>query len=76
MSEAGGIDVVIHNAGDMVLGPIEAFTAEQLAASYDVSFLSTQRVNRAVLSHLRAQRDGPVVWVCSLASIHRWAGPG
>jgi NAD(P)-dependent dehydrogenase (short-subunit alcohol dehydrogenase family) len=26
LAEAGGIDVVVHNAGHMVLGPAEAFT--------------------------------------------------
>ena len=47
IGEAGRIDVVIHNAGHMVLGPAEAFTVEQLAEIYDVNVLSTQRVNRA-----------------------------
>src|SRR5580693_7889926 len=61
----GRIDVVIHNAGHMVFGPAEAFTAEQLAQLYDVNVLSTQRVNRAVLPHLRAQKQGLVVWVSS-----------
>lgn len=65
LEEAGRIDVLVHNAGHMVLGPTEAFTPEQLAAAYDVNVLSTQRVNRAVLPHLRAQRDGLVVWVGS-----------
>jgi NAD(P)-dependent dehydrogenase (short-subunit alcohol dehydrogenase family) len=49
----------------MVLGPTEAFTVEQLAAVYDVNVLSTQRLNRAVLPHLRAQGDGLLVWVGS-----------
>jgi NAD(P)-dependent dehydrogenase (short-subunit alcohol dehydrogenase family) len=62
------IDVVIHNAGHMVLGPTEAFTPEQLAAVYDTNVLSTQRVNRAVLPHLRKQRDGLVVWVGSTST--------
>ncbi len=66
--EAGHIDVVIHNAGHMVLGPAEAFTPEQLAEAYDTNVLSTQRVNRAVLPHLRAQRDGLVIWVGSSSS--------
>lgn len=65
VAEVGGLDVVVHNAGHMVLGPAEAFTPEQLAATYDVNVLSTQRVNRAALPHLRAQRDGLVVWVGS-----------
>ena len=62
---SGRIDVVVHNAGHLVLGPAEAFRPDQLAASYDVNVLSTQRVNRAVLPHLRDQRDGLLVWVGS-----------
>lgn len=65
VSEVGGIDVVVHNAGHMVLGASEAFTPEQLADTYDINVLSTQRVNRAILPHLRAQRDGLLVWVGS-----------
>ena len=60
-----GIDVVVHNAGHMVLGPTEAFTVEQLAAAYDVNVLSTQRVNRAVLPSMRERRSGLLVWVGS-----------
>lgn len=63
LTEAGHLDVLVHNAGHMVLGPTEAFTPEQLAELYDVNVLSTQRLNRAALPHLRAQRDGLVVWV-------------
>lgn len=65
VEEAGRLDVVVHNAGHMVLGPTEAFTPEQLAASYDVNVLSTQRVNRAALPHLRKRGDGLLVWVGS-----------
>jgi NAD(P)-dependent dehydrogenase (short-subunit alcohol dehydrogenase family) len=68
ISDTGRLDVVIHNAGHMVLGPAEAFTVEQLAEVYDTNVLSTQRVNRAALPHLRAQRDGLVVWVGSSSS--------
>jgi NAD(P)-dependent dehydrogenase (short-subunit alcohol dehydrogenase family) len=52
----------------MVLGPTEAFTPEQVAAVYDTNVLSTQRVNRAVLPAMRAQRDGLVLWVGSSSS--------
>ena len=65
LHDQGRIDVVVHNAGHMVLGPTEAFTPDQLAASYDANVVSTQRVNRAVLPHLREQRDGLLVWVGS-----------
>jgi NAD(P)-dependent dehydrogenase (short-subunit alcohol dehydrogenase family) len=59
------LDVVVHNAGHMVLGPAEAFTPEQLAAVYDVNVIGTQRVNRAALPVLREQGSGLLVWVGS-----------
>jgi NAD(P)-dependent dehydrogenase (short-subunit alcohol dehydrogenase family) len=65
LGERGAIDVVVHNAGHMVLGPLEAFTPEELAAVYDTNVLSTQRVNRAVLGHMRDRRSGLLVWVGS-----------
>lgn len=68
IADTGRLDVVVHNAGHMVLGPAEAFTPEQIAEIYDVNVLSTQRVNRAALPHLRAQNDGLLVWVGSSSS--------
>jgi NAD(P)-dependent dehydrogenase (short-subunit alcohol dehydrogenase family) len=65
LAEQHRLDVVVHNAGHMVLGPAEAFTTQQLADLYDINVLSTQRVNRAVLPHLRARGDGLLVWVAS-----------
>ncbi|MBT8225894.1 MAG: SDR family oxidoreductase [Dactylosporangium sp.] len=59
------LDVVVHNAGHLVTGPAEAFTPEELAALYDTNVLGTQRVNRAVLPHLRARGHGLLVWVGS-----------
>ena len=68
MKAQGRLDVVVHNAGHMVFGPAEAFTPEQLAELYDINVLSTQRVNRAALPHLRKQRQGLLVWVSSSSS--------
>lgn len=68
IAEHGHIDVIVHNAGHMVFGPAEAFTPEQLAELYDVNVLSTQRVNRAALPHMRRQGRGLLVWVSSSSS--------
>lgn len=65
LGEQGRIDVLIHNAGHMVVGPAEAFTPEQLAELYDINVVSTQRVNRAVLPGMRQRGAGLVVWVSS-----------
>lgn len=68
IGESGRIDVLIHNAGHMVFGPAEAVSPEQLAQVYDINVVSTQRVNRAVLPHLRRQKQGLGVWVSSSSS--------
>jgi NAD(P)-dependent dehydrogenase (short-subunit alcohol dehydrogenase family) len=68
LREKERIDVVVHNAGHMVTGPTEAFTPEQIAAVYDTNVLGTQRLNRAVLPHLRAQRQGLLLWVGSTST--------
>jgi NAD(P)-dependent dehydrogenase (short-subunit alcohol dehydrogenase family) len=68
IDDNGGLDVVVHNAGHMVFGPLEAFTPEQLAELYDVNVLSTQRVNRAALPQLRKQKRGLLLWVSSSSS--------
>src|SRR6195256_1096751 len=68
ISAHGHIDVVVHNAGHMDFGPAEAFTPEQFAELYDINVLSTQRVNRAVLPHMRERHQGLLVWVSSSSS--------
>ncbi len=68
IAESSRIDALVHNAGHMMFGPAESFTPEQFAQQYDVNVLGTQRVNRAVLPHMRKQRQGLLVWVSSSSS--------
>jgi NAD(P)-dependent dehydrogenase (short-subunit alcohol dehydrogenase family) len=65
IADAGRLDVIMHNAGHMSFGPAEAFTPEQFADLFDINVLSTQRVNRAALPHLRKQGKGLVIWISS-----------
>jgi len=65
MAERGWLDVVVHNAGHLVIGPTEAYTPEEISKVFDTNFLGTQRVNKAVLPVLRAQKQGLVLWVSS-----------
>jgi NAD(P)-dependent dehydrogenase (short-subunit alcohol dehydrogenase family) len=61
----GRLDVVVHNAGHLARGFAEAFTAEQLAAIYDVNVFGQHRVNRACLPAMRAAGAGYLVYVGS-----------
>jgi NAD(P)-dependent dehydrogenase (short-subunit alcohol dehydrogenase family) len=74
VSQNGRLDVVVHSAGQIVYGPVEAFTPEQLAEHYDTNVLSTQRVNRAALPQMRKQGQGLLVWISS-SSAHGGTSP-
>lgn len=65
VAEAGGLDVVVHNAGHLLVGPTEAFTAEEVLHAYDVNAVGAHRVNRAALPVMRRQESGLLVWVGS-----------
>lgn len=66
LDAVGGLDVVINNAGVGVLGLQETFTAEDWRKQFDVNVFGVQRVNRAVLPHLREQGSGLLVQISSL----------
>jgi NAD(P)-dependent dehydrogenase (short-subunit alcohol dehydrogenase family) len=68
ISETGRIDVLVHNSGYRLSGPATAFTPEQLARLYELNVLSTRWVNRAVLSPMRRQGAGLIVWVSSISA--------
>lgn len=65
IDDAGTLDVVIHNAGHLVTGYVEAFTAEEIAHLIDVNTLGVQRLNRAALPHLRGRGHGTLLYVGS-----------
>src|ERR1700728_3925992 len=67
LSDSGGqIDVVINNAGMASAGISETFTPEQMRELFEVNVFGVQRVLRAPLPTLRAQRSGLVINVGSI----------
>lgn len=66
ITQLGGLDVVINNAGVGVLGIQEQFTIDDFKKLFDVNVFGVQRVNRAVLPHLRRQVSGLIIHISSL----------
>ena len=65
LKDAGQLDVVVQNAGHLAVGYVEAFTPDDIAHLFDINVLGAQRVNRAVLPHMRQRRHGTIVYVGS-----------
>jgi len=63
---AGGMDVVVNNAGVGVIGLQENFTPEDWQKLFNINVFGVQRVNRAVLPYMRAKNSGLIVYVSSL----------
>src|SRR5260370_11934363 len=61
VAKAGRIDVAINNAGYPVSGLAEAVTIEQAQRLMATNFFSPVRINRAVLLHMRPQRNGVLI---------------
>jgi len=62
----GGVDVVVNNAGVGVLGLQETFTPDDRKKLFDINVFGVQRVNRAILTHMREKRYGLLIHISSL----------
>jgi NAD(P)-dependent dehydrogenase (short-subunit alcohol dehydrogenase family) len=62
----GRLDVVVNNAGMSYIGPLEAYTPEQVQQQFDTNVFSVLRVNRAALPHMRRQGSGLLLQIGSI----------
>lgn len=69
LAGSGQLDVVVHNAGHLYVGYVEAFTPEDIARLIDINTIGIQRVNRAALPYLRERRAGTLLYVGSTTSV-------
>jgi NAD(P)-dependent dehydrogenase (short-subunit alcohol dehydrogenase family) len=64
---AGHIDVLVNNAGLTVRGLVEAVTVEQTRRIFETNVFAVQRMNRAVLPHMRKRGSGLLIHISSQA---------
>ncbi|MFF3753134.1 SDR family NAD(P)-dependent oxidoreductase [Streptomyces sp. NPDC002018] len=65
----GGIDVLVNNAGHMLVGAVEEVTEEQARAQMDVNYFGALWTTRAVLPGMRQRRAGRIVQVSSFGGL-------
>jgi NAD(P)-dependent dehydrogenase (short-subunit alcohol dehydrogenase family) len=73
---AGGLDVIVNNAGYGLLGAIENASDTEAARLFEVNVFGTFRVIRAALPKLRQQGRGHVINLTSIAGRAPMAGSG
>jgi len=66
---AGGIDVLVNNAGYGQIGVAEEVTDAQTRRLFETNFFGLLQVVRAVLPHMRARRRGHIVNISSVAGM-------
>ena len=67
IQDAGHIDVLVNNAGLSIRGLTEAVTIEQMRRVFETNVVAVQRMNRAVLPHMRSRGSGLLVHISSQA---------
>ncbi len=63
---AGGLDVLINNAGVGVGGIQELFTIDDMKKIFEINVFGVQRMTRAVLPHFHQQQSGLLLNISSL----------
>ncbi|GAA1562335.1 SDR family NAD(P)-dependent oxidoreductase [Kribbella lupini] len=76
MAVFGRIDVLVNNAGSLVMGAIEEVSMQQLREQFDVVYFGAAEVTQAVLPILRSQGSGTIVQMSSLGGLKTYPGYG
>ncbi|TWU29352.1 oxidoreductase [Bythopirellula polymerisocia] len=67
VSEVGGVDVLVNNAGFGNYGAMEDTSIEDAKYQFDVNLFGLARITKAVLPHMREQKRGKIVNISSMA---------
>jgi len=73
IQEFGKIDVLINNAGITIDGFFEDHSSEDIEKIFKTNVFGTFDMTKAVLPHMRKQRNGHIINIGSIAG--RWALP-
>jgi short-subunit dehydrogenase len=68
VARAGGVDVLVNNAGYSLIGAVEETSVREAREIMAVNFFGPMLVTQAVLPHFRTQGRGHVINVGSVAS--------
>ena len=65
----GRLDIVINNAGNMVMGMIEEFSEDEVRSQMETNFFGAVWVSQAVMPYLRTQGSGHIIQISSIGGL-------
>jgi NAD(P)-dependent dehydrogenase (short-subunit alcohol dehydrogenase family) len=74
--ELGSLDVVVNNAGYGLFGMVEELSEQELRAQMETNFFGALWVTQAALPYLRAQGNGHIVQISSIAGVAAFGSLG
>lgn len=69
ITDFGGIDVLVNNAGYGAIGIFEAATPQQIQRQFETNVFGVMNVTRAILPHFRSKKNGTIVNVTSMGGL-------
>lgn len=66
VADYGGIDVLLNNAGQGMVGTAEELSMEQIAAQIEVNYYGPVSLTKLVLPHMRAAGRGRILTITSV----------
>jgi NAD(P)-dependent dehydrogenase (short-subunit alcohol dehydrogenase family) len=67
--EAGGIDVLVNNAGYALRGPVVSLQDDEMTRQLDTNVLGVLRTVRATVPHMRERGQGTIINLSSVTGI-------
>ena len=65
----GEVDILINNAGQSQIGPLEAVPASRVRSLFDVNFFGVAGLTKALLPQMRKRRSGTIISISSMSGI-------
>jgi NAD(P)-dependent dehydrogenase (short-subunit alcohol dehydrogenase family) len=68
-TEAGGVDVLVNNAGYGLYGSVEEVPLDQARRQFEVNLFGLGALTQLVIPHMREQRSGKIVNISSIGGV-------